>query len=159
MTKDELEEVLHALGLDYEPEANQIYVFYVLPDGRVDNFSLSVRRGSGMSDCEILTLMRSEYPATRQGRVLALERPDGVRHFEQVQRDWIDVSEVCKMLNVSRKTLRKWTNRGLFKASRVGGRIYYERDGIDRVIRDNLMQDNGRVDRVGAGLLMGNDGK
>lgn len=159
MTKEELEDVLHVLGLDYEPEANQIYVFYVLPDGRVDNFSLSVRCGAGMNDNEILTLMRREYPATRQGRVVAMERPDGTRHFEQVRRDWVDVNTVCQMLGVSRKTLRKWTTRGLFHASHVGDRIYYERDEVDRVMRANLVQENGRIDNVGAKALMGNDGE
>lgn len=159
MTKDELEDVLHVLGLDYEPEANQIYVFYVRHDGRVDNFSLNVRRGSGMSDSEILTLMRREYPATRQGEVTAVERPHGMRRVEQVQRDWIVVNTVCEMLGVSRKTLRKWTAKGLFHASHVGDRIFYERAEIDRVMRANLVQENGRIDGVGAALLMGNDGK
>lgn len=159
MTKDELENALHLLGLDYEPEANQIYVFYVHADGRVDNFSLSVRRGSGMSDNEILTLMRSQYPATRQGRVVAVERPRGIHHFDQVRRDWVDVNTVCQMLGVSRKTLRKWTNAGLFHASHVGDRIYYERAGVERVMRANLVQENGRIDSVGARVLMGNDGE
>ena len=158
MTRDELEDALHLLGLDYEPEANQIYVFYVHADGRVDNFSLSVRRGSGMSDSDILTLMRSEYPATRQGRVLAVERPDGTHRYDQVRRDWVDVNTVCKMLGVSRKTLRKWTTMGLFHASHVGDRVFYERAEVDRVMRANLVQENGRLDNVGAQRLMGNVG-
>lgn len=159
MTKEELEDVLHILGLDYEPEANQIYVFYVRDNGRVDNFSLSMRRGAGMKDDEILTLMRNEYPATRQGRVLAVERPHGIKHCDKVSRDWVDVNTVCEMLNISRKTLRKWTNRGLFHASRVGERIFYERAEVDRVMRENLVQENGRVDKTGAKALIGNDGE
>ena len=159
MTKEELEDVLHVLGLDYEPEANQIYVFYVRPNGLVDNFSLTVRRGSGMSDSEILTLMRNEYPATRNGRVMALERPNGLKHFDQVKRDWVDVNTVCKMLGVTRKTLRKWTNKGVFNASHIGDRLFYERADVERVMRANVIQDNGRLDSVSARVLMGNDGK
>lgn len=159
MTKEELEDVLHVLGLDYEPEANQIYVFYVRHDGRVDNFSLNVRHGKDMSDNEILALMRNEYPAARQAQVMALERPDNMRRFEQVQRDWVDVNTVCKMLDVSRKTLRKWTSKGLFAASRIDDRIFYERAEIDRVMRANIIQENGRIDKVAAKALMGNDGK
>ena len=159
MTKEELEDILHTLGLDYEPEANQIYVFYVLPDGRVNNFSLSMRRGKGMCDDEILTLMRNEYPATRCGRVLTVERPHGAARYAEVQRDWLNVNTVCEMLSVSRKTLRKWTARGLFHASYVGDRIYYERAEIERVMRENLVTEKGRIDAVGARFLMGKDGE
>ena len=43
MTKEELEDILHVLGLDYEAEANQIYVFYVLPDGRVSLLTFMIQ--------------------------------------------------------------------------------------------------------------------
>ena len=75
MTKEELEDMLHVMGLDYEAEADKIYVFYVHPDGRVDNFSISVRHGRAMSNGDIEELMRREYPSTREGTVMAVERP------------------------------------------------------------------------------------
>ena len=98
--------------------------------------------------------MRNEYPATRNGRVMALERPNGLKHFDQVKRDWVDVHTVCKMLGVSRPTLHKWTTEGLFHASHVGDRIFYERGEVDRVMRANIIQENGRVDKVGAKAML-----
>ena len=149
MTKDELQELLRQLGLDYSAEANQIYVFYVHPDGRVDNFSVSVRRGTSMSDGEIRGRMRREYPASRDGAVLGVERPEGISHPEAAPRDWVEVSEACRLLGISRKTIRRWTQRGVFASSRIGGRLYYDRADIDRAIADNLVQENGRLDTKG----------
>ena len=45
MTKEALQEILHVLELDYEAEPTMVYVFYATPDGRVNNFSISMRRG------------------------------------------------------------------------------------------------------------------
>ena len=44
MTKEELQEILHDLELDYEAEPTLIYLFYVTPEGKVNNFSISMRR-------------------------------------------------------------------------------------------------------------------
>ena len=152
MTKEELEDILHALGLDYEAEANQIYVFYVLPDGRVDNFSLTVRRGARMSDADILTLMHREYPATRQGTVMSVERPDGFRARREELRaqlrpeEWMEAHDVCAALKISRRTLQRWTRRGVFRGVRVGERVYYSRADIDDAMRSNIVMENGRID-------------
>lgn len=142
MTTEELQDILHVLGLDYEADANQIYVFYVLPDGRVDNFSLTVRRGARMNDKEIVALMRREYPATRQGEVMAVERPD----WRPAKEEWLDANDVCAMLKISRRTLQRWTKRGVFKAVRIEDHAYYKRTDIDDTMNKKLVQENGRID-------------
>lgn len=148
MTKNELEDVLHVLGLDYEAEADQVYVFYVLPDGRVDNFSVNVRRGVGMSDTALLDLMRHEYPASREGKVLAVERPTGIRlHEDKAAEEWLDTYEVCKKMHISRATLYRWMQRGLFMGSRLGNKVYFRVSDIERALAENVVQENGRIDR------------
>lgn len=146
MTKDEIAEILRILELDYEAEPTLIYLFYVLPDGRVNNFSISVRRGKSMSNKELEKLMRREYPSTREGTVVRVERPKW-----QPPVDWMDSSEVCRLLNISRKTLWKWTKRELFSPSRIEGRLYYNRQDIDRVIASHAIDENGRLDTTANG--------
>lgn len=150
MTKEELEDMLHVMGLDYEAEADKIYVFYVHPDGRVDNFSISVRHGRAMSNGDIEELMRREYPSTREGTVMAVERPHGHVDMKagagQSKEEWLDTVDVCQMLKISRRTLQRWTKKGLFRKVKMEDRNYYSRHDIDEVMRKNMVQENGHID-------------
>lgn len=143
MTKEELQEILHELELDYEAEPTLIYLFYSTPDGRVNNFSISVRRGRRLSDRQLERLMRREYPATRQGTVIHTERPEW-----RPSTEWVDVTDVCNILHISNRTLRRWTERGLFHPTLMDGgrKLYFKRDEIDRVLESNAVQENGRID-------------
>lgn len=143
MTKEELQEILHDLELDYEAEPTLIYLFYVLPDGRVNNFSISVRRGGHLNDRQLERLMRREYPATRQGEVIRVERPEPLPTTE-----WLDTTDVCRMLHISERTLKKWTARGLLHPSKMQGsrRHYFKREEIDSALKRNVVMENGRID-------------
>lgn len=157
MTKEALQEILHTLELDYEAEPSLVYVFYALPDGRVNNFSISIRRGSTMSRRQLESLMHREYPATREGTVVAVEKP---RDWKPMV-DWLDTAEVCRLLHITDRTLRTWTRSGLFHPSRMEGsrKKYYMRSEIDRVLESNAIQENGKIDRTILTELTGNKQK
>ena len=152
MTKEELNEILRTLEIDVDAPANQIYVFFVRSDGRVDNFSISVRHGRAMSNGDIEELMRREYPSTREGTVMAVERPHGhvdikaQEHSELPKEEWLDTVDVCQMLKISRRTLQRWTRKGLFRKVKMEDRNYYSRHDIDEVMRKNMVQENGHID-------------
>ena len=150
MTKEEMQKILQILELDYEAEPTLVYVFFERPDGRVDNFSISVRRGSQMSNRQLEELMRREYPATRKSRVVAVDRPDYVPPVE-----WLEANDVRRMLHVSERTLRNWTRRGFFHPTQIARRIYYSRDEVEEVLRHNAILDNGRFDTT---AMCGNSG-
>lgn len=152
MTKEEMQKILQIFDLDYEAEPTLVYVFFERPDGRVDNFSISVRRGGQMDNRQLEELMRREYPATRQGRVVAVDRPDYVPPVE-----WVEATDVCNMLRVSPRTLRRWTLRGLFHPSQIGRRVYFMRDEVESVLRNNAVLDNGRFDSTALHGGMGTD--
>lgn len=143
MTKETLQEILHILELDYEAEPSLVYVLYRTPDGRIGNFSISIRLGNKMSNSQIEKLMHREYPATRGTTTLAVERPDHVPAVE-----WLDVADVCRILHVSVRTLRNWTRRGIFHPSLLGRKLYYSRDEIEDVLQRNAILDNGRFDNT-----------
>lgn len=142
MTKETLQELLRNLNIEWEAKPSLIYVFCETPDGRVNNFSLSVRQGHRMTDGDIEALMRREYPAVREGRVLSVERPA----LTAQENRWVDIPEVCEMLHISRSTLWRWTRKGLFTPSEVEGRVYYDRNEIEEVIASNIIMENGRLD-------------
>lgn len=146
MTREELEEVLRALEIDVDAPADHVYVFYAHADGRVDNFSLGVTPGGRMSDAAVERLMRREYPSTRDGRVLAVERPD----WRSAEQRWLDTTEVCNMLHVSDRTLRSWRREGYLKGRFIGGRVYYRYVEIVALLESNALQENGRLDRTEA---------
>ena len=146
MTKEAMQEILRILELDYEAEPTLVYVFYRTPDGRVNNFSISIRRGDEMSDRQLEELMHREYPATRGTTTLAVERPEW-----RPLTEWLDIAEVCRWLHISRKTLWKWSKEHLLHPSKVEGRVYYSRMEIDQMIRANVIDENGRLDRTTVG--------
>lgn len=143
MTNEELKKILEILDLDYEKQPPMIYVFYRLPDGRINNYSISFHKGSKMSDEKLVGMMRRSSPSLRQTEVLGVERPDWVPPVE-----WLDIPDVCRLLRISRKTLWKWTKKGILNAAKVEGRTYYDRADIDRMIRDNAIEENGRLDKT-----------
>ena len=142
MTKETWQELLRTLDLEWEAKPSLIYLFYETPDGRVMNFSISIKRGHSMSDTRIEKLMRKEYPATREGKVLAVHRPEQ----SPKENRWVDIPEVCEMLHITRKTLYRWTKKGVFLPSCIEGRLYYDRSEIERALDSNIIMENGRLD-------------
>lgn len=145
MTKNELEDMLHVLGLDEEAEANLVYVFFTHSDGRVDNFSIAVRRGRAMSDKELVKQMKREYPSTRDGDVIRVERPKRVER----PNEWMDTTDVCNMLKVTSRTVQTWCRKGYLKPRYTARKVYFSRREIDALIDSNAIQENGRMDKTG----------
>lgn len=52
-------------------------------------------------------------------------------------RNFIRVSEACKLLNICRKTLHTRTKEGLYKAYKLGGVIYYDKEELGSAIKRN----------------------
>lgn len=147
MTIEQLRKILEEMNIDFEPRPSQIYIFYETPDGLVNNLSISVRRakrrdGRRMNQHELMGLMEG-YPDARDGKVIAVEHPD-----KGLTR-WLDTNDVCRQLHTCPHTLRNWVRRGLLHPSRVGRANYYSADEIDRLLRSNIIQENGRIDKMG----------
>ena len=60
--------------------------------------------------------------------------------------DWLDGSEVMRLLKISKRTLQTLRDTGKLPFSHLGGKIYYCRLDIQRILADNYMRyrlDNG----------------
>lgn len=142
----ELKEILHTLKLDFDAEPQLIYVFYETPDGLVNNLSISVgsarQRNRRPMTAQQLAELMNRYPAAAGARLVAVEHPTGgLTH-------WIDSADACRRLGICRRTLQRWEQHGALHPSRVGRRTYYDADEIDTLLRNNMRQDNGRLDKT-----------
>ena len=149
MTIEELRQIMHQLHLDYDAEPSLVYVFYQTPDGLINNFSINIhharqRNGQPMDAAQLAELMEREYPATRQGRLMAVEHP------RQGLSQWLDSSEVCQLLHTTTRSLYRWTADGRLHPARIGRRLFYDAAEDERFNRSNIVQDNGRIDRSGS---------
>ena len=151
MTKEQLQQILQELHLEYLEAPSLVYVFYQTDDGLVNNFSISVRRArqrnrKPMTAAQLADLMQREYPATRQARLLAVEHPrEGLTH-------WLDSAEVCRLLHTTRLTVNRWARRGLLHPARLGNRNYYDAAEVDVLLHSHVIQDNGRLDKTNSDL-------
>lgn len=148
MTIEQLKDIMHQLHLDYDASPGLVYVFYQTPDGLVNNFSLHVHHARQanrrpMDASQLADLMAREYPATRQGRLLAVEHP------QQGLTRWVETADLCRRLGTTRRTLYRWREQGLLHPSRLGNRLYYDLEEVDALIRSNIVQENGRLDKTG----------
>ena len=53
--------------------------------------------------------------------------------------DWIDNQDVSNMLHVSPRTLQTLRSNGTLPFSRIGGKIYYLRRDIQKILADNYI--------------------
>ena len=122
MTKEQLQQILQELHLEYFEAPSLVYVFYQTDDGLVNNFSISVRRArqrnrQPMTAAQLADLMQREYPATRQARLLAVEHPR-----EGLTR-WLDSAEVCRLLHTTRQTVNRWAKEENWESLRAAKTI------------------------------------
>lgn len=51
--------------------------------------------------------------------------------------DWIDAQDVMHCLHISPRTLQTLRTNGTLPFSRIGNKIYYLRQDVERILRDN----------------------
>ena len=54
-----------------------------------------------------------------------------------IKKAWLDVQAAVKELNISRRTLQNWRNKGIISFSKLGGKPYYCAKDILRKLEEN----------------------
>ncbi|MBR1785479.1 MAG: helix-turn-helix domain-containing protein [Bacteroidales bacterium] len=144
MTIEEIKAIVQKLHLDWDGKPNLIYLFYRSDDGLVNQLSISIHSAKQknrrpMTDEQFAALMR-EYPAAREGSLMAIEHP------KRGLTKWMDTFDVCEQLHTSRQSLGRWVKKGLLRPMKVGRKLYFDPEEIERMIRSNAIQSNGRID-------------
>lgn len=67
-------------------------------------------------------------------REFALHIIDELRtNKPEEEPELITVDEACKLLDISKPTLWRWSNNGIVKPIRKGGRVYYNHQEIMKI--------------------------
>lgn len=53
------------------------------------------------------------------------------------QLDMLSMKDLCEQMKVSKPTIIKWTRLGLLKAHRIGRRVLYKREEIEKSLADS----------------------
>lgn len=66
-----------------------------------------------------------------------LERLPGKGDNEEGKSfDWIDNSDLIRLMKISARTAQTWRDRNLVAFSQVGSKIYYRKADIEKFLRD-----------------------
>ncbi|MBP7497441.1 MAG: helix-turn-helix domain-containing protein [Bacteroidales bacterium] len=53
--------------------------------------------------------------------------------------EWLDASEVCQMLKISKRCLQNYRLKKILKYSRIGGKIYFKKKDLEELLENNYM--------------------
>jgi len=56
---------------------------------------------------------------------------------------WVDSSDVCRFLQISKRTLQRLRSEGKISFSRIRGKNYYKIGEIQRLMNEHLIRSNG----------------
>lgn len=52
-------------------------------------------------------------------------------------REWIDSTEVCNLLKISKCTLQKYIRQSIFPRSKINGKNFFKPQDIEKVLKNN----------------------
>ncbi len=54
--------------------------------------------------------------------------------------EWLDNQDVCELLNISKRTLQSYRDRGILPYSQIGYKCYYKKSDIERLIEKSILK-------------------
>lgn len=57
-----------------------------------------------------------------------------------INSEWVENSELAEILGLSKRQLQGYRERGVLGFSTIGRKIYYRRDEVDRLIKNNTIK-------------------
>jgi len=60
------------------------------------------------------------------------------------EHKWTDHQEICQTLNISKRTLDNYRERGLLPYSKIGGKVYYRPGDINDYLNKHIVKKEGR---------------
>ena len=56
--------------------------------------------------------------------------------------EWLHNGDVCKLLNISKRTLQHYRDTGVLPFSQIGHKCYYRREDVDRLLKTKSVKSN-----------------
>ena len=85
---------------------------------------------------EIVSIERKTFEAMLTKFVHFVRRMEAVcqRHGEKKMAEWMDNQDVCRMLNISPRTLQTLRDNGTLAYSQINYKTYYRPEDVQRII-------------------------
>jgi hypothetical protein len=58
------------------------------------------------------------------------------RQGDMALEEWLDGQDVCEMLNISKRTLQSYRDRGIIPFARINYKIFYNPKDVEKVLRN-----------------------
>ena len=56
--------------------------------------------------------------------------------------DWLHNGDVCRLLNISKRTLQHYRDTGVLPFTQIGHKCYYRREDVDRLLETKSVKSN-----------------
>ena len=85
---------------------------------------------------EIVSIERKTFEAMVAKFDHFVRRMDAVcrRHGEKTMSEWMDNQDVCRMLNISPRTLQTLRDNGTLAYSQINHKTYYRPEDVKRIV-------------------------
>jgi hypothetical protein len=89
-----------------------------------------------MKYMEIVSIERKTFEAMTTKFDRFVSRMDAIcqRHGEKKMAEWMDNQDVCRMLNISPRTLQTLRDNGTLAYSQINHKTYYRPEDVQRII-------------------------
>ena len=90
---------------------------------------------------EIIAIEKKTLDAMEEKFGQFVSRMDDVcfRHNKKIS-PWLDNADVCRMLNISKRTLQTYRDNGLIPYSNIGGKFFYKEVDIQQILEEGLIK-------------------
>jgi len=59
--------------------------------------------------------------------------------------DWYDSQDICRLLNISKRTLAHYRERGFIPYSRISGKVFYRLSDIEDSLNSHIVRKEARI--------------
>ena len=89
---------------------------------------------------EYVAIEKSEYEQLLSSIKKTVTEIRAIAEEYSINSEWIENGELAEMLGLSKRQLQGYRERGVLGFSTIGRKIYYRRDDVARLIKNNTLK-------------------